>query len=41
MEGFRLKLDKEAPLRKIKYGNGMAKLGPYVAHMWELYGKAD
>jgi len=27
------------PLPKRNYRNGMAKLGPYMAHMWEWYGK--
>ena len=29
----------QLPLPKKNYGNDMAKLGPYVAHMWEWYGK--
>ena len=27
------------PLPNKKYGNDMANLGPYMAHMWKSYGK--
>ena len=27
------------PLPKKKYGNDMAKHGPYMTHIWEWYGK--
>ena len=32
---------KNFPLPKKKYGNDMAKFGPYLTHMWEWYGKVE